>query len=55
LADNGFDTKDIQIDADHGTGMALASEFAGHICGIKGALPEDERIYKKFRKRIHKR
>ncbi len=37
------------------TTMALASEFAGHICGIKGALPEDERIYKKFRKRIHKK
>jgi len=35
--------------------MDLASEFAGHICGIKGALPEDERIYDEFRQRIQKR
>ena len=34
--------------------MSLASEFAGHICGIKGALPEDERIYNDFRQRIQK-
>lgn len=35
--------------------MGLAGEFAGHICGIKGALPEDERIYNDFRQRIQKR
>jgi fructokinase len=35
--------------------MGLASEFAGHICGIKGALPEDERIYNDLRQRIQKR
>ena len=34
--------------------MSLASEFAGHICGIKGALPEDERIYNDYRQRIQK-
>ncbi len=35
--------------------MGLASEFAGYICGIKGALPEDERIYNDFRQRLQKR
>ena len=35
--------------------MDLASEFAGHICGIKGALPEDERIYNDLRQRIQKK
>jgi len=35
--------------------MGLASEFAGHICGIKGALPEDEHIYNDLRQRIHKK
>ncbi len=35
--------------------MNLASEFAGHICGIKGALPEDDRIYNDFRLRIQKK
>jgi fructokinase len=35
--------------------MGPASEFAGHICEIKGALPEDERIYHDFRQRIQKR
>ncbi len=43
--------KNLPID----TIMSLASEFAGHICGIKGALPEDERIYNEFRQRIQKR
>jgi fructokinase len=37
------------------TTMGLASEFAGYICTIKGALPEDERIYNDFRQRIQKR
>ena len=35
--------------------MGLASDFAGYICTIKGALPEDERIYTEFKKRIQKR
>jgi len=34
--------------------MDLASDFAGYICTIKGALPEDEKIYNEFRKRIQK-
>jgi len=34
--------------------MDLASDFAGYICTIKGALPENEKIYNKFRKRIQK-
>lgn len=32
--------------------MGLASEFAGHICEIPGALPEDEAIYHEFRQQI---
>ncbi len=43
--------KNLPID----TIMNLASEFAGYICGIKGALPEDEIIYNDIRKRIQKR
>lgn len=43
--------KNLPID----TIMNLASEFAGHICTIKGALPENERIYNDFRQRIQKR
>jgi len=35
--------------------MGLASEFAGHICGMKGALPEDEHIYNDLRQRIQTR
>ena len=35
--------------------MGLASEFAGYICGIEGALPEDESIHNDFRQRIQKR
>ncbi|MBC8439358.1 MAG: carbohydrate kinase [Deltaproteobacteria bacterium] len=35
--------------------MDLAGEFAGHICGIKGALPEDEHIYNDVRQRIQKK
>lgn len=34
--------------------MDLASDFAGYICTIKGALPENEKIYNQFRKRIQK-
>lgn len=34
--------------------MDLASDFAGYICTIQGALPEDEKIYNEFRKRIKK-
>ncbi|MBU2585294.1 MAG: hypothetical protein KKH32_08180 [Bacteroidetes bacterium] len=30
----------------------IASEFAGEICAIKGALPKDDEIYKKYRERI---
>jgi fructokinase len=37
------------------TTMGLASEFAGYICTIKGALPENERIYNDFRQRIQKK
>jgi len=29
-----------------------ANEFAGEICKIKGALPEDESLYKNFKKKI---
>jgi fructokinase len=32
--------------------MGLASEFAGYICTIKGALPPDEQIYHEFKKRL---
>jgi fructokinase len=35
--------------------MGLASEFAGYICTIKGALPEDEQIYTEFKRRIQKK
>ena len=35
--------------------MGLASEFAGYICTIKGALPEDERIYTELKERIQTR
>jgi fructokinase len=35
--------------------MGLASDFAGYICTIKGALPEDERIYTEFKRRIQKK
>jgi len=37
------------------TTMGLASEFAGYICEIKGALPEDEHIYNEFKQRIQKK
>jgi len=32
--------------------MAPPNEFAGYICGIEGALPEDEGIYNGIRRRI---
>ncbi len=37
------------------TAIGLAGEFAGYICGIKGALPEDESIYNDVRRRIQNR
>lgn len=35
------------------TTMALASEFAAHVCSINGALPDDDSIYREFIPRIH--
>ncbi|HPB80457.1 MAG TPA: PfkB family carbohydrate kinase [Spirochaetota bacterium] len=40
----GMDTQNI---------VNMASEFAGQICGIKGALPGGEAFYDMFRRRLH--
>ncbi len=34
--------------------LSLATDFAGRICRIKGALPKDDDIYNEFRKKIER-
>jgi hypothetical protein len=32
--------------------MAMAQDFAGRICTIQGAIPEDDTLYQDYKKRL---
>ncbi len=38
-----------------GKTMALAADFSGQICTLTGAIPEDERLYRKIRQEMEKK